>query len=84
MANKKVKSKGRKLKSKRTCRKRFKITGTGKVKIKNAGKRHNMVNQKKRQLRVNRKPDTLKTKGLIKKIKRVFLNVSNKRRKVKK
>ena len=46
-----------KLKTNSSCKKRFAITGTGKIKIKNANKRHCMVKRSKRQIRNNRKND---------------------------
>lgn len=52
--NKKAKYK---LKTKSLCKKKFKITATGKVKIKNAGKRHGMSKRSNRQIRDNRKAD---------------------------
>ncbi len=47
----------RKLKTKSLCKKKFKITATGKVKFKNAGKRHGMTKRSGRQIRDNRKAD---------------------------
>lgn len=46
-----------KMKTKSSCKQRFRITASGKVRIKNAGKRHNMRKRSKRQIRDNRKPD---------------------------
>lgn len=48
-----------KIKTKGSCRKRFSITGTGKIKFKNSGKKHCMVKRSGRQIRQNRKPDYL-------------------------
>ncbi len=48
-----------KMKTNSSCKKRFTITGTGKIKIKNANKRHCMVKRSKRQIRNNRKPDLM-------------------------
>lgn len=48
-----------KMKTNSSCKKRFTITGTGKIKIKNANKRHCMVKRSKRQIRTNRKPDLM-------------------------
>ncbi|MFN7038522.1 MAG: 50S ribosomal protein L35 [Alphaproteobacteria bacterium] len=43
-----------KMKTKSSVKKRFKLTGTGKVKATQAGKRHGMVKRCKRQLRDQR------------------------------
>ena len=48
-----------KLKTNSSCKKRFALTGTGKVKFKNANKRHCMRKRSKRQIRNNRKDDYL-------------------------
>ena len=48
-----------KVKTNSSCKKRFSLTGTGKIKFKNSGKRHCMVKRSKRQIRENRKPDYL-------------------------
>ncbi|GMO56219.1 MAG: 50S ribosomal protein L35 [Rickettsiales bacterium] len=48
-----------KLKTNSSCKKRFKITGTGKVRFKNSGKRHCMARHSNRQIRQNRKADYL-------------------------
>lgn len=48
-----------KMKTNSSCKKRFQLTGTGKIKFKNAGKRHCMTKRSKRQIRENRKPDYL-------------------------
>jgi large subunit ribosomal protein L35 len=48
-----------KLKTNSSCKKRFGITGTGKIKIKNSGKRHCMAKRSNRQIRQNRKTDYL-------------------------
>lgn len=47
------------MKTNSSCKKRFTITGTGRVKFKNANKRHCMVKRSKRQIRNNRKADFL-------------------------
>jgi large subunit ribosomal protein L35 len=67
--NKKAKIK---LKTKSLCKKKFKITGTGKVKIKNAGKRHGMSKRSNRQIRVNRKADTMNESD-AKFVKKIFM-----------
>ncbi|MDR3289684.1 MAG: 50S ribosomal protein L35 [Rickettsiales bacterium] len=46
-----------KLKTNSSCKKRFKMTGTGLIKIKNSGKRHCMARHSNRQIRANRKAD---------------------------
>ena len=43
--------KGYKLKTKSGAKKRFKITGTGKVKYQQTGKRHGMIKRTKKQIR---------------------------------
>lgn len=45
------------MKTNSSCKKRFTITGTGRIKFKNANKRHCMVKRSKRQIRNNRKAD---------------------------
>lgn len=48
-----------KLKTKSAAKKRFKVTGTGKVKASQANKQHNMRKRSKRQLRNQRGMETL-------------------------
>jgi large subunit ribosomal protein L35 len=48
-----------KMKTNSSCKKRFSLTGTGKIKFKNSGKRHCMSKRSKRQIRNNRKADFL-------------------------
>ena len=53
-----------KLKTKSGAKKRFKITGTGKVVYAHAGKRHGMIKRTKKQIRNNRGTNILfKTDG---------------------
>jgi large subunit ribosomal protein L35 len=53
-----------KLKTKSGAKKRFKITGTGKVMYARAGKRHGMIKRTNKQIRNNRGTDVLfKTDG---------------------
>jgi large subunit ribosomal protein L35 len=53
-----------KIKTKSSAKKRFKITGTGKVKAAHAGKRHGMIKRTKKQIRQLRGTDVLfKTDG---------------------
>ena len=53
-----------KLKTKSGAKKRFKITGTGKVKSAMAGKRHGMIKRTKKQIRQLRGTNVLfKTDG---------------------
>jgi len=53
-----------KIKTKSGAKKRFKITGTGKVKASHAGKRHGMIKRTKKQIRQLRGTDVLfKTDG---------------------
>ena len=58
-----------KLKTNSSAKKRFKITGSGKVKHKKAGKRHNLSKKSNSRIRNLRKPDILSdanAKGVIK------------------
>jgi len=48
-----------KMKTNSSCKKRFTLTGTGKIKFKNAGKQHCMSKRSKRQIRNNRSADFL-------------------------
>ena len=48
-----------KVKTNSSCKKRFSLTGTGKIKFRNANKRHCMTKRSKRQIRNNRKSDYL-------------------------
>lgn len=48
-----------KLKTNKGAAKRFKITGTGKVKRSKAGMRHILTSKEKKTKRVLRKPDTI-------------------------
>jgi large subunit ribosomal protein L35 len=43
-----------KMKTKSGCKKRFRLTGTGKVRHNQANKRHGMINRSNRQLREQR------------------------------
>jgi large subunit ribosomal protein L35 len=53
-----------KLKTKSGAKKRFKITGTGKVLFAQSGKRHGMIKRTKKQIRDHRGTKTLfKTDG---------------------
>jgi large subunit ribosomal protein L35 len=53
-----------KLKTKSGAKKRFKITGTGKVMFAQSGKRHGMIKRTKKQIRDHRGTKTLfKTDG---------------------
>ncbi len=40
-----------KMKTKASCKKRFKITATGKIKVAQAGKRHNMIKRSNKFIR---------------------------------
>ena len=61
-----------KIKTKSGAKKRFKITGTGKVMYAHAGKRHGMIKRSKKQIRQLRGTNVLfKTDG--DKIKKFFL-----------
>ena len=48
-----------KMKTKSGAKKRFKITGTGKILAAQAGKRHNMINRSKKFIRQARGTTTL-------------------------
>ncbi|MFP4519843.1 MAG: 50S ribosomal protein L35, partial [Oceanicaulis sp.] len=48
-----------KLKTKSGAKKRFKVTGTGKVMAAQAGKRHGMIKRTPKQIRQKRGTDTL-------------------------
>ena len=48
-----------KLKTKSGAKKRFKITGTGKVMYQQAGKRHGMIKRTKKQIRNHRGTDVM-------------------------
>ncbi|MES2907002.1 MAG: 50S ribosomal protein L35 [Pseudomonadota bacterium] len=51
-----------KLKTKSGVKKRFKLTGTGKVKLTQAGKRHGMIKRTNKQLR-NQRGTTIAAPG---------------------
>ncbi|MDA0902463.1 MAG: 50S ribosomal protein L35 [Proteobacteria bacterium] len=48
-----------KLKTNSSAKKRFKVTGSGKVKYKQVGKRHGMTKRSNKQIRQLRKSSTL-------------------------
>lgn len=48
-----------KLKTKSACKRRFKLSGTGKLLFKHTGKRHGMTKRSKQQIRDKRKQDTV-------------------------
>ena len=48
-----------KLKTKSSAKKRFKITGTGKVTYQQAGKRHGMIKRTNKQIRNHRGTDIM-------------------------
>ena len=48
-----------KLKTKSSCKRRFRITGTGLVRFKNSGKRHGMSKRSQKQIRDKRKSDNM-------------------------
>ncbi len=58
-----------KLKTKSGVKKRFKLTGTGKVKLTQAGKRHGMIKRTNKQLR-NQRGMTIAAEGDAAKIKK--------------
>ncbi|MGV2980814.1 50S ribosomal protein L35 [Camelimonas sp. ID_303_24] len=61
-----------KLKTKSGAKKRFKITGTGKVLAAQAGKRHGMIKRTNKQIR-NQRGTTVLFEGDAKNIKKFFL-----------
>jgi large subunit ribosomal protein L35 len=61
-----------KLKTKSGAKKRFKITGTGKVVAGQAGKRHGMIKRTKKQLR-NQRGTTILFEGDARNVKKYFL-----------
>ena len=61
-----------KLKTKSGAKKRFKITGTGKVKYQQAGKRHGMIKRTNKQIR-NQRGTTVMFKGDADNVKKFFL-----------
>lgn len=61
-----------KLKTKSGAKKRFKITGTGKVMAAQAGKRHGMIKRTKKNIR-NLRGTTVLFDGDAKNIKKFFL-----------
>ena len=62
-----------KLKTKSGAKKRFSLTGTGKVKRGFAGKRHGMIKRTPKQIR-NRRGTSLVFEGDARKIKKFYLN----------
>jgi len=48
-----------KMKTKSSCKKRFSLTATGKVKIGQSGKRHGMIKRTNKQIRNQRGTDIL-------------------------
>jgi large subunit ribosomal protein L35 len=61
-----------KLKTKSGAKKRFSLTGTGKVRINQAGKRHGMIKRTPKQIREHR-GTTIAFEGDAWKIKKYFL-----------
>ena len=61
-----------KLKTKSGAKKRFKITGTGKVMMSQAGKRHGMIKRSNKQIRSLRGTTTM-FKGDADNVKKFFL-----------
>lgn len=70
-----------KLKTKSTCKGRFKISGTGKLLFKNTGKRHGMTKRSKQQIRDKRKQDIV-ADGDRKFILKKFMSYFKKLRKI--
>ncbi|MCX7338611.1 MAG: 50S ribosomal protein L35 [Alphaproteobacteria bacterium] len=63
-----------KLKTKSSVKKRFRLTGTGKVKMGQAGKRHGMRKRSNKMLR-NARGTTVMFSGDAKKVKSFYLHV---------
>ena len=61
-----------KLKSKSGAKKRFSLTGTGKVRGNQAGKRHGMIKRTNKQIR-NQRGTTLLAEADMKVVKKIFL-----------
>ena len=61
-----------KMKTKSGAKKRFKITGTGKVMYAQAGKRHGMIKRSNKQIR-NQRGTTVMFKGDADNVKKYFL-----------
>ena len=61
-----------KIKTKSSAKKRFKITGTGKVLYAQAGKRHGMIKRTNKQIR-NQRGTTVMFKGDADNVKKFFL-----------
>jgi large subunit ribosomal protein L35 len=61
-----------KLKTKSGAKKRFKISGTGKVIMAQAGKRHGMIKRSNKQIR-NQRGTTVMFKGDADNVKKFFL-----------
>ncbi len=61
-----------KMKTKSGAKKRFKVTGTGKVKYGQAGKRHGMIKRTKKQIR-NHRGTAVLFEGDAANIKKYFL-----------
>ncbi|MDR0571772.1 MAG: 50S ribosomal protein L35 [Rickettsiales bacterium] len=70
-----------KIKTKRACKERFRITGTGKIKFKHSGKSHFMTRRSKVQIRDKRK-DGYVSKGVSRFVLKNFLSYFKKLRKV--
>jgi len=67
-----------KLKTKSACKRRFKITKTGKTVIKKTNKRHHLESKSQKNIRHNRKAGVL-SEGFAKMVKKCFLHVSRKK-----
>ena len=70
-----------KLKTKSTCKGRFKISGTGKLLFKHSGKNHGMTKRSKQQIRDKRKQGTV-AYGDSKTIFKKFISYFKKLRKI--
>lgn len=69
-----------KLKTKSSCKGRFKISGKGKVLFKNVGKRHGMTKRSRQQIRDKRKQDIM-SEGHSKFVLKKFMSYFKKLRK---
>lgn len=69
-----------KLKTKSICKRKFRITGTGKIRFKTTNKRHGMAKKSSRQNRENSKPSFLSadsSKFVMKKFLSYFKKLRN-------
>ncbi len=63
-----------KMKTKSSCKKRFKVTATGRVKTAQAGKRHGMIKRTNKFIRTARGTTTPDTKKLLIRLKGITVD----------